>query len=123
MTSKYGVQLTEQTWQGWKLRVGHFDASGKLEGLVAETDAVLVWSGGASEVTLHARRSNGTKSHHFVRQSGMIDFLPRGIELEEVSWRGQASGCISVCFDATRVERLLGKHAALEPEAIRLAVT
>jgi AraC family transcriptional regulator len=122
-TSKYGVPLTQEAWTGWPLRVGHFERSGKVEGLVAATDTVLVWSGGASEVTLHARRSGGTESHRFVRHSGMVDFLPQGMLLEEITWRGQASGCISVNFAGHHIERLLGKPAAFEPEAIRLSVT
>ena len=55
MTSKYGVPLPLETYQGWPLRVGDFAAHGKREGLVAANDAVLVWSGGASDVTLQAR--------------------------------------------------------------------
>jgi AraC family transcriptional regulator len=123
MSSKYGIPLTGEAWTGWPLRVGHFDRSGKLESLVGATDSVLVWSGGATEVTLHARQSGATETHRFVRKSGMIDFLPRGLLLEEVCWQGQASGCISVNFDASRVAQLLGQPAALEPEMLRLAVT
>src|SRR5688572_5240243 len=123
MTSKYGVALPLETYNGWPLRVGDFAAHGKLEGLVAANDAVLVWSGGASDVTLQVRTSKGTQRHEFSRQGGMIDLLPRGTTFDEVSWRGQPSQCVSVAFDADRVERLLGKRCELRPEALRTAVT
>lgn len=103
--------------------MGQFSAEGKLEGLVAASDALLVWSGGTTDVTLHARRSGGTQRHRFVREGGMVDLLPRGLVLEEVSWRGQASTCVSVNFDAAAVERLLGVAASFEPEAPRLALS
>jgi AraC family transcriptional regulator len=123
MASKYGVPLGHDSWTGWPLHVGHFDRAGKSVDLVAATDTVLVWSGGTTEVTLHARGAGGTETHHFVRQSGMIDFLPRGLLIEEVSWQGQISGCISVRLDGSRVQELLGKHLSLDPDALRLAVT
>jgi AraC family transcriptional regulator len=120
--SKYGVALTAEPWRGWPLRVGQFSPDGKLEGLVAASDALLVWSGGTTDVTLHARAPGGTVRHRFVRQGGMIDLLPRGIVLEDVSWQGQASTCLSVNFDGAALERLLGVKATFEPEAPRLAV-
>jgi AraC family transcriptional regulator len=120
--SKYGVPLTAEPWKGWPLRVGQFAPEGKLEGLVANSDALLVWSGGTTDVTLHARVSGGTVRHRFVRQSGMIDLLPRGTLLEDVSWQGQASTCVSLNFDAAAIERLLGVKARFEPEAPRLAI-
>jgi AraC family transcriptional regulator len=121
--SKYGAPLTARPWEGWPLRVGQFAAEGKLEGLVAASDALLVWSGGTTDVTLHARRSGGTERHRFVRQGGMIDLLPRGLVLEDVSWRGQPSTCVSVNFDAPAVERLLGIAANFELETPRLALS
>jgi len=123
VASKYGTPLTAEPWRGWPLRVGQFSPQGQLEGLVAADDALLVWSGGTTDVTLHARRSGGTESHRFVRHGGMIDLLPRGLVLEEVEWRGQASTCVSVNFDAPAIERLLGGAATFEPEAPRLALT
>jgi AraC family transcriptional regulator len=123
MTSKYGVPITHDNWTGWPLHVGHFERAGKSSDLLATTDAVLVWSGGTTEVTLHARGARGTDTHRFVRHSGMIDFLPRGLLIEEVSWQGQVSGCISVRFDGSQVEQLLGRHLALDANALRLAVT
>lgn len=119
---KYGTPLTAEPWRGWPLRVGHFSTRGQLEGLVAESDALLVWSGGTTDVTLHARRSRGTDQHRFVRRGGMIDLLPRGTRLEEVRWVGQESTCVSVNFDALALERMLGVRATFEPEAVRLAL-
>jgi AraC family transcriptional regulator len=123
MVSKYGVPLTTEPWRGWPLRVGQFPGEGKLEGLIAPSDALLLWSGGTTNVALHARHSGGTVSHRFVRHGGMIDLLPRGIVLEEVSWQGQASACVSVNFDAAALERLLGTRSTFNPEAPRLALT
>jgi AraC family transcriptional regulator len=42
--------------------------------------------------------------------------------LEDVSWQGQASTCVSLNFDAAAIERLLGVKARFEPEAPRLAI-
>lgn len=120
---KYGVPLTAEPWKGWPLRVGQFSPEGKLEGLVAASDALLVWSGGTTDVTLHARRSGGTERYRFVRQGGMVDLLPRGVVLEDVSWQGQASTCVSVNFDPAALERLLGGVATFEPETPRVALT
>jgi AraC family transcriptional regulator len=121
--SKYGVPLTAEPWRGWPLRAGQFSPAGKLEGLVAASDALLVWSGGTTDVTLHARSSGGTVRHRFVRQGGMIDLLPRGLLLEDVSWQGQPSVCVSVNFDSSAIEGLLGLKATFEPDAPRLALS
>lgn len=120
--SKYGVPLTQAAWHGFALRHGRFGESGRLEQLVAPHDAVLVWSGGKSDVTLHARRQGQSERLHFVRHGGMIDLLPKGTLLEEIRWRGQPSDCVSVSLDAESVERLLGTSAALEPDALRTAL-
>jgi AraC family transcriptional regulator len=122
MASKYGELLTRETWGGWPLRIGQFGEQGKLEGMLAEQDAVLVWSGGRSDVTLSGRGAKPLDRHRFVRHGGMVDFLPRGTLLEEIRWRGQPSECVSVQFEAGVVARLLGKDAAFAPEALRTAV-
>jgi len=107
MSSKYGVSFTHAAWRGWPLRVGQFGRRGVLQELVAAADAVLLWSGGTSEVTLHERRGRNVVRHAFVRRAGMVDLLPRGTAIEEVSWHGQASECISVSLgDAQLGERL-----------------
>ena len=78
MSSKYGVPLTDEQWAGLPLRAGNFERTGKLDGLVAAGDALLVWGCGVSDVTLHARRGARTERHRFRRRSGMLDLLPRG---------------------------------------------
>ena len=134
MSSKYGVPLTDETWKGLPLRVGRFPRQGKLAALTAEADALLIWSGGVSEVTLHTRQLEPEVSprarqqsvrHQVVRQSGMIDFLPRGTLLDEVRWQGEPSGCVSVSLERGRVERWLGNTAQrLDPErGLRLGVS
>jgi AraC family transcriptional regulator len=123
MTPKYGVPLTGDAWTAWTLRVGSFAATGRLEGLEAQDDAVLVWTGGRSEVTLQPGIQHQKKRVRFVRQSGMIDLLPKGTSFDEVVWHGEASTCTSVGFDAAQVQRLLGTKIALDPERLRTAVT
>ena len=95
MASKYGDPLTHDSWKGWPLRLGRFPAQGKTEGLIAAEDVVLVWSGGKSDVTLHARATQGVERHRFVRHGGMVDFLPKGTTLELVQWQGEPSECVS----------------------------
>src|SRR3954447_813731 len=102
-TPNYGVPLANEAWPGWRLRVSEHPASGKMEGLVAADDAVLIWTGGKSEVSLHARAEQQRGRPQFVRSAGMIDLLPKGIVFEEVWWRGKACTCVSVPFDAARV--------------------
>jgi AraC family transcriptional regulator len=110
--SKYGAALTAESWNGLPLRVGAYAGNGRTEGLVAEEDTILLWSGGLSEVTIQARASAGqTKGRvtlHFERRGGMVDFLPRGTALDEISWRGKAHGCLSVSLERSRLEPLFG---------------
>ena len=122
MSSKYGVPLTDERWAGLPLRAGNFERTGKLEGLVAAGDALLVWGGGVSDVTLHSRRGARTERHRFRRRSGMLDLLPRGTIIEEVRWEGEAASCVSVGIDAVTLAPGLGPQAALEPEALRLCL-
>jgi predicted chitinase len=86
--------------------------NGHTEGLVAQDDVLLLWSGGPSEVTIQAhlagRGASGHTTLQFARRSGMIDFIPRGTSLDEIHWRGLAHGCVSVSLERTRVERMLG---------------
>jgi AraC family transcriptional regulator len=129
MVPKYGFALTTPEWSGLPLRVGSYLGNGKTEGLVAAEDALLLWSGGLSDVTINARLAGqGSTSHRtleFSRRGGMIDFLPRGTCLDEIEWRGQASGCVSVSLDRSWVERMMGgKVMAFDAErAFRLNVT
>lgn len=105
---KYGCELTNTQWRGVPLRAGHFQGSGRVTDLIAEADTVLVWSGGRSEVTVHARRERGlpVSSHTFVRHSGMIDLMPRGTVLEQVDWQGQRQGCVSAIIPGMRAREL-----------------
>jgi AraC family transcriptional regulator len=123
MTSKYGFSCTQGSWEGWSLRVGQFDGQGKLEGLVAAADALLVWSGGSSDVQIDERRARSVERHELRRQGGTIDLLPEGTAFEEITWRGQPSACISVNFDAPRLHALLGTGAVLAPNSLRLGMT
>jgi AraC family transcriptional regulator len=122
MASKYGESLTPTGWPAWPLRVGRFDSEGTLEGLVAADDAVLVWSGGRSDVTLEGRCGRRIDRHRFVRHAGMIDIMPRGTVLDRVRWQGQPSECVSVAFGAADVQRLLGVDTAFAPDAMRTAI-
>jgi len=118
MTLKCGETITAESWKGWPLRVARLDAKGRTEGLVSADDAVLVWSGGNSQVTFQQQM----QSHHFLRRAGTIDLMPKGTVLEEVCWQGQACTCVAVTFDSGSVERALGTPAALQPEQLRLAL-
>ncbi len=117
MASKYGAALTGQDWRGWPLRFGRFPEHGRLEALVADHDALLVWTGGRSEVTL---RGPGGELR-FVRHGGSMDVLPRGTALPRVQWQGARTECISVAFDDGALRQPLGS-AALSPGALRVGV-
>lgn len=106
---KYGHALTGATWFGVPIRAGHFPGSGRMEQLHTNSDSVLVWSGGRTEVTIHSSvegRPEGTSLHHFVRHGGMVDLLPRGTTLHDVEWSGEASSCVSVNFSEAFLRQL-----------------
>ncbi len=112
MNEKYGRALTGSDWAGLPLRVGHFAGSGCLEDLVTETDSVLVWTGGVSEVRINAA-CGGTfgptdRKHEFVRHTGAIDLLPRGTRFNRITWQGQASECVAVNFPEETLSALMG---------------
>lgn len=96
--TRYGAALTGSDWPGLPLRIGHVPESGRVEGLSANADAVLVWLGGPAEVTIsyQSPTTQSDVSHQFVRSSGTIDLLPRGTQLRTIEWRGKASTCTSV---------------------------
>ncbi|MBV9947301.1 MAG: helix-turn-helix transcriptional regulator [Myxococcales bacterium] len=127
--SKYGAPLTTGAWRGCALRAGRFTEHGTVEALVAQKDAVLVWSGGTSEVTLHEHRpavgSRAQGTHRFARRGGMIDLLPKHTVIDRVSWRGQPSGCISVTLGGACLDRLGAPGSpGLDPErGFRLCVS
>lgn len=96
--TKYGAALTGSDWPGLPLRIGHMPESGRVEGLTSSADAILVWLGGPSEVTIVYRNptSDADVEHRFMRSSGMLDLLPSGTLLRSVEWRGKPSSCTSV---------------------------
>ncbi|MCL2449503.1 MAG: AraC family transcriptional regulator [Polyangiaceae bacterium] len=110
--SKYGAALATEGWEGFPMRVGAYLGQGRTEGLVATDDTVLLWTGGVSDVVIHARAPHrgpaGRLSFRFSRQGGMIDFIAKDTVLDEVRWSGQPYGCIAVALERERVERLLG---------------
>jgi AraC family transcriptional regulator len=118
---KYGAPLTNEAWAGWPLRVGHFPGQGVVEGLFAVADTVLVWSGGVSEVSVHTGRTLQT----FTRRGGMVDLLPAGITIDQIHWRGEATGCTSAVLPRAQVQSLLGAgQAGFEADAgLRLGIT
>lgn len=98
LPSKYGAALTGSDWVGLPLRIGHIPESGTVEELSTDTDAVLVWSGGPTEVKILYREptSGDIAEYRFERFSGMMDLLPRGTRLLSVQWQGKPSVCTSV---------------------------
>lgn len=108
LPSKYGTALTGSDWVGLPLRIGHVPESGSVEELFTDTDAVLIWSGGPSDVTIRyedpAAKSSAKRS--FERVSGMMDLLPRGTTLHRVEWQGKPSVCTSVNFPEATMRAL-----------------
>ncbi len=95
---KYGTALTGSNWIGLPLRIGEVPERGVIEDLHTDTDAILTWIGGPSEVRIaFSHPSVGKRrEHHFERTSGMLDLLPRGTRLHQVIWSGRPSICTSV---------------------------
>ena len=119
VASKYGAALTGSDWVGLPLRIGHIAEAGSLEDLSTDTDAVLVWSGGPSEVTIRYQEptTGDSAEYSFERFSGMIDLLPRGTKLHRIEWRGRPSVCTSVNFPESSLVALYATDAAgLVPE-------
>ncbi|WP_437302633.1 helix-turn-helix domain-containing protein [Sorangium sp. So ce388] len=113
------MALTGSDWVGLPLRIGHVPESGRLEGLSADSDAVLVWAGGPSQVTIHFAEptSEEAREHSFERLSGMMDLLPRRTRLHSVAWRGRRSVCTSVNFPAASMSALCSSPSpVLVPE-------
>ncbi|WP_437943271.1 AraC family transcriptional regulator [Sorangium sp. So ce281] len=118
-SAKYGAALTGSDWVGLPLRIGYVPESGRLEGLSAESDAILVWTGGPSQVDIRfAEPTSGeVREHSFERLSGMMDLLPRRTRLHSVAWRGRPSVCTSVNFpEASMVALCASPSAVLVPE-------
>jgi AraC family transcriptional regulator len=110
--SRFGIGLTPETSISLPIRICSYLGQGRAEGVVADEDTVVLWSGGRSDVTMVARHAGGACSEgrtlRFTRKSGMIDFLPRGTVLDKIVWRGEACGCVAVELERNRVQRLLG---------------
>lgn len=117
-SAKYGQVFSAAGWHGPDMRKGDWAASGMVEGLTAPSDAVLVWTGSAHEVTIHGNTpGTATTSHTFVRRSGMIDVMPAGTNLNEVRWCGGSATCVSLCFADGYLGNLFGSSIPrLDPE-------
>jgi len=115
--SKYGSPLTGSDWIGLPLRIGHVPETGIFEDLSADTDAVLIWSGGPSQVNIEYTNPQASKlaQHRFKRGSGTMDLLPRHTHLKSVSWKGEPSTCTSVNFpEASLAELVSGPAQVLD---------
>jgi AraC family transcriptional regulator len=117
--SKYGLDVTPREWRGVPLRSGQFGPSGYRDALTADSDTVLVWSGGRSEVTINSRREHTpTARHRIIRHSGMIDLMPAGTVIERVEWHGQRSACVSAVIAPALAHQLSSEVApGLDPES------
>jgi AraC family transcriptional regulator len=101
------------------MRIGQIPPEGRMEDLTAETDAVLVWTGGPSDVHIWfcAPESRDPKEHRFERVSGMIDLLPKGTVLVSVTWTGKPSTCTSVNLPGPSLVALgSGSFTGLSPD-------
>jgi AraC family transcriptional regulator len=107
-----GAAITGDGWRGLPLRVSRYPGAGRVEDLVVSDDTLLLWSGGVSEVTLHARRAGEDdgrqRTLRFARTSGRVDFVPKGTILDEIRWRGASCGSVAVTLERANVERLIG---------------
>ncbi len=120
VNEKYGQPLTGSDWNGLPVRVGHFVGAGTLQDLTTDTDTVLVWSGGVSEVRIDEVRQGGLaatdRRRDFIRHPGAIDLLPRGTCFKQITWRGEAAECVAVNLSKETLGVLLsGDSAALDP--------
>jgi len=100
------------------MRQGDWPDRGKLENLITTSDALLVWTGSAHEVNVHGSTpGTATTSKTFVRRGGMVDVMPAGTTLHEVSWNGATSTCVSVNFPGDCLRDLFGADVPrLDPE-------
>ncbi|XXY51380.1 AraC family transcriptional regulator [Sorangium sp. So ce269] len=113
------MALTGSDWVGLPLRIGHMPESGRVEGLSTESDAVLVWVGGPSQVDICfvEPASGESREHSFERLSGMMDLLPRRTRLLSIEWRGRPSVCTSVNFPEASMSALCSSPSpGLAPE-------
>jgi hypothetical protein len=59
--SKYGAALTGSDWVGLPMRIGQVPEQGSVEDLLSESDAILGWSGGPSDVEIEYLRAGSTE--------------------------------------------------------------
>ncbi len=118
LSSKYGAALTGSDWVGLPLRIGYIPESGIVEDLSTDSDSILVWSGGPSDVTISYEdtASQEPAEYRFERYSGMIDLLPRGTTLFSVRWHGRPSVCTAVNLPQATLLALSAEVAGLAPE-------
>ncbi|HEY4185773.1 MAG TPA: AraC family transcriptional regulator [Polyangia bacterium] len=116
--AKYGQVLTADGWDGPAMRQGDWPDRGKLEALTTASDTILVWTGSAHEVNVHGNTpGTDTASKTFVRRGGMVDVMPAGTTLHEVTWKGARSTCVSVNFTSELLTGLFGANQPrLDPE-------
>lgn len=112
MRHKYGLPLTGSDWVGLPMRVGDIPADGVIHELAGQNDAVLLWTGGVTQVEIVGYRPDVhgkvEKTHSFVRTSGMIDLLPRGTQIKEIRWTGEETQCVSIVLPSTTQRALFG---------------
>lgn len=122
MRNKYGLPLTGSDWAGLPMRVGDIPDVGSVHDLTGESDSVLLWTGGVTEVQIRGYRPDvsgaSEKTHSFVRTSGMIDLLPRGTHMKEIRWTGATTQCVSIVLPPATLHALFGQ-APLELDASR----
>lgn len=104
------------------MRVGDIPDQGSVHDLTGNSDSILLWTGGVTEVHIRGYRADvagaAEKTHTFVRSSGMIDLLPRGTHMKEVRWTGDTTQCISIALPPATLHALFGQ-APLELDATR----
>jgi AraC family transcriptional regulator len=113
-------EVTSKAWRGLPLSSCQFESSGQTEAHQIPVDTLLVWSGGKSDVEIRCE----SREYVVQRHSGMVDYLPAGLEIERVRWRGQATSCIAVLLPPTQLKALgLDPRRRLEPgRGLRIGV-
>lgn len=119
LPAKYGAALTGSDWVGLPLRMQYVPECGRFEALSAESDTVLVWTGGPSQIDIRFEdpAAGEAREHSFERLSGMIDLMPRGTRIHSVTWRGRPSVVTGVNFpEAAMVALCSSPSPCLAPE-------
>ncbi|WP_437730520.1 helix-turn-helix domain-containing protein [Sorangium sp. So ce1335] len=119
LPAKYGVALTGSDWVGLPLRMQYVPESGRFEALSADSDTVLVWTGGPSQIDIRFAdpTSGEVREHSFERLSGMVDLMPRRTRLHSVTWRGRPSVVTGVTFPEAAMSALSSSlSSCLVPE-------